>query len=261
MLLRERLGQATAALAARQRRLVLDLTSSIYPVEPVSPAVAAAVDIGAALAGSGFVSSAASVAAVRGPGGARAVTAAGGLITGATLPASPLVSTSGRGMATSPGSLAPLGSVSSLGLPSGSLGMGSLDAPPKAAPTGPVRFAIRRIVLPVLSAALANMDDEEMSTAFGHTAHVLTLIAKYLHVPLRYRLLCTGSRSSIVNDVTSIEYPLYANGVDRERFECACYLLNLDIRQLLIAQRVSTVAGFHATLENLDALLVAILPR
>jgi hypothetical protein len=60
LLLRERLSVVEAALSARQRRLLGEL-SLVFPIEVVNAAAAAAADIGAALAGSGFVSGASGV--------------------------------------------------------------------------------------------------------------------------------------------------------------------------------------------------------
>ncbi len=55
LLLRERLSVVEAAVSARQRRLLGELCL-LFPIEVVNAAAAAAADIGAALAGSGFVS-------------------------------------------------------------------------------------------------------------------------------------------------------------------------------------------------------------
>lgn len=77
-------------------------------------------------------------------------------------------------------------------------------------------------------------DDEALSTAYGHTAHIVLMLGKYMNVNLRYRIVHYSSRSYVVDDVqnSQTEYPLYRKGVDRERFERAVYYLNSNVKQV-----------------------------
>jgi hypothetical protein len=81
------------------------------------------------------------------------------------------------------------------------------------------------------------MDEEKVSTALGYTAHLITMIARYLQVPLRYPINPMSSKSRILDRVSkhfagSKEFPLYSKGVDRPRFEYGVYLMNKDIEQV-----------------------------
>ncbi|XP_060207420.1 vacuolar protein sorting 38-like isoform X2 [Lycium barbarum] len=95
---------------------------------------------------------------------------------------------------------------------------------------------------------------QRSATALGYVAHVVTLMASYLQVPLRYPLRLGGSRSYIrdyapsieppsSSDLTSsssvcansrpVEFPLFLDGQDSTRAAYAVFLLNKDIEQLL----------------------------
>ncbi|XP_010326839.1 UV radiation resistance-associated gene protein-like isoform X1 [Solanum lycopersicum] len=119
---------------------------------------------------------------------------------------------------------------------------------------------------------------QRSATALGYVAHVVTLIASYLQVPLRYPLRFGGSRSYIrdyapsvepsSSDLTSssavstnsrpVEFPLFLEGQDSTRAAYAVFLLNKDIEQLLnyIGGRST---GPRHVLANLKELLRIIL--
>lgn len=50
------------------------------------------------------------------------------------------------------------------------------------------------------------MDDETLAVALGYTCHVVSMIARFLQLPLRYPVNSLGSRSTIV-DLTSEKVP------------------------------------------------------
>ncbi|KAG5588506.1 hypothetical protein H5410_048940 [Solanum commersonii] len=94
---------------------------------------------------------------------------------------------------------------------------------------------------------------QRSATALGYVAHVVTLIASYLQVPLRYPLRFGGSRSyirdyapsiepsssdlitssSVSTNSRPVEFPLFLEGQDSTRAAYAVFLLNKDIEQLL----------------------------
>jgi predicted nucleic acid-binding Zn-ribbon protein len=47
-------------------------------------------------------------------------------------------------------------------------------------------------------------EEEALSTAHGYAAHLVVMLAKYLDVPLRYRVRLRGSRSGIYNELHSM---------------------------------------------------------
>ncbi|TPX45942.1 hypothetical protein SeMB42_g03844 [Synchytrium endobioticum] len=81
-------------------------------------------------------------------------------------------------------------------------------------------------------------DEDKIATALGYTAHLITMIAYYLQVPLRYAIRPMSLRSSIRDRVTrqyqdNPEFPLYSKGNDRFRFDYGVFLLNKDVEQLM----------------------------
>lgn len=120
---------------------------------------------------------------------------------------------------------------------------------------------IRGLALPPLPAQLLALDDEHAATAMGYAAHLLLLLAKLWGVPLRYRLLCQGSRCHVLDDVTQTEFPLFTAGGDRDRFECAWLLLNKNVHQLARARGLTVSGNFYQLLDILDLLIAQELPR
>ena len=76
--------------------------------------------------------------------------------------------------------------------------------------------------------ALVGCDEEMLSTALGHTCHMVQLMAKYSCVCLRYEPIAMGSRSAM-RDMTlspsktnlkdGNDFPLFAKGQDRGRLQ------------------------------------------
>lgn len=103
------------------------------------------------------------------------------------------------------------------------------------------RYSIRGLELP--DRDLHTFPEEQISTALGYACHLVSLLAKYLQVPLRYFPQPLASRSSMRDEVLNhaMEYPLYFKGVDQNAFETGVLMLRRDVRQLLNAQGVSAM--------------------
>lgn len=119
---------------------------------------------------------------------------------------------------------------------------------------------------------------QRSATALGYVAHVVTLIAFYLEVPLRYPLRLGGSHSYIndyapsvdpgPSDLSSntllsthlkpVEFPLFLDGQDTTRAAYAVFLLNKDLEQLLNFIGIKSLGPRHV-LANLKELLRIIL--
>ncbi|XP_031273107.1 UV radiation resistance-associated gene protein-like isoform X2 [Pistacia vera] len=114
---------------------------------------------------------------------------------------------------------------------------------------------------------------QRSATALGYIAHVVSLTASYLQVPLRYPLRLGGSRSYINDYAPSIEpsssdlslstlstntkpveFPLFLDGQDTTRAAYAVFLLNKDVEQLLNFIGVKSLGPRHV-LANLKELL------
>uniref|UniRef100_A0A6B2L988 Uncharacterized protein n=1 Tax=Arcella intermedia TaxID=1963864 RepID=A0A6B2L988_9EUKA len=100
-----------------------------------------------------------------------------------------------------------------------------------------------------------NQDDELMAVALGHICSLVGLIARYLDVPLRYKMVPRCSRS-FIHDTNQIQFPLFTKKGDRKQLERGLFLLNKNIEQLLHSQKVDV--NFFHTLPNLNALLGAL---
>ncbi|XWS09158.1 hypothetical protein CRYUN_Cryun40dG0062300 [Craigia yunnanensis] len=115
---------------------------------------------------------------------------------------------------------------------------------------------------------------QRSATALGYVAHVVSLIASYLQVPLRYRLRLGGSHSYIKDHAPSVEptssdlswntslsanvkpaeFPLFLEGQDTTRAAYAVFLLNKDIEQLLNFIGIRSLGPRHV-LANLKELM------
>ncbi|ORX84944.1 hypothetical protein BCR32DRAFT_291002 [Anaeromyces robustus] len=124
----------------------------------------------------------------------------------------------------------------------------------------PLIYTIGGIPLPNSRYEGYNLDD--ISTALGYSCHLITVIADYLDVVLRYPIKSMSSRSIIVDPLSKEcqplnEFPLFAKKLNDNRFIYGVFLLNKDIEQLLnyIKQNVSNLRN---TLPNLRKLLYKI---
>ncbi|GAA5794773.1 hypothetical protein HPULCUR_000119 [Helicostylum pulchrum] len=122
------------------------------------------------------------------------------------------------------------------------------------------QFRIRGIHLP--NSIYEGQNDELIATALGFTAHLVSMLAFYLEIPLRYPTVPMGSRATITDVVSLIsgsrDFPLYAKGVDRYRFEFGVFLLNKNIEQLMNAYGL-IVMDLRHTLPNIHYFIQAIL--
>ncbi|EPB81539.1 hypothetical protein HMPREF1544_11593 [Mucor circinelloides 1006PhL] len=122
------------------------------------------------------------------------------------------------------------------------------------------QFRIRGIYLP--NSVYDGQNDEMIATALGFTAHLVSMLAYYLEIPLRYPTTPMSSRSTIKDLVSLIsgsrDFPLYAKGVDRYRFEFGVFLLNKNIEQLMNAYGLIVIDLRH-TLPNIHYFIQAIL--
>ncbi|CDH57105.1 uv radiation resistance protein [Lichtheimia corymbifera JMRC:FSU:9682] len=122
------------------------------------------------------------------------------------------------------------------------------------------QFCIRGVYLP--NSVYTGCNDESIATALGFTAHLVSMLAFYLSIPLRYPITPMSSRATIKDPVSSINgpttFPLYAKGVDRYRFEFGVFLLNKNIEQLMNAYGL-IVMDLRHTLPNIHYFIQAIL--
>jgi hypothetical protein len=125
-------------------------------------------------------------------------------------------------------------------------------------------FTIRSAPLPITN--LTSYDEEVISTALGYVAHMVFLLAKYVPVKLRYKIIFQGSRSMICDEYNfarqknseDATFPLYYRNVDEKRFEFACVLLNKNIDQLglvCVPDWTEKISNRTAMLSNLHLLL------
>ena len=91
---------------------------------------------------------------------------------------------------------------------------------------------------------MSAMDDDRASAALGFLAHLLTMLSKYLSLPLRHKVVANASRSAVHDGPVAL--PLFKAKVDRERFERATLLLERDVDGLLAARDVPGRPGERA---------------
>ena len=110
------------------------------------------------------------------------------------------------------------------------------------------------------SEIMRERDDTDLAVGLGWATHLTVMVSCLLGVPLRYPTTSAGSRSSIEDQVLDKipdkerEFPLYAKGVERVRFEYGVYLLNKNIAQLRWYCGIHT-SDLRPTLSNLHELL------
>uniref|UniRef100_A0A8C4R1D1 UV radiation resistance associated gene n=1 Tax=Eptatretus burgeri TaxID=7764 RepID=A0A8C4R1D1_EPTBU len=102
-------------------------------------------------------------------------------------------------------------------------------------------------------------EDPSIAVALGFTAHLVSMLALFLEVPLRYPLQQHGSRSRVQDLITDKlsdkerEFPLYSKGAERVHFEYGVYLLNKNVAQLRYCLGLNTT-DLRQTLPNLREL-------
>lgn len=119
---------------------------------------------------------------------------------------------------------------------------------------------------------------QRSTTALGYIAHAISLVASYLHVPLRYPVRLGGSHSYVKDYAPCVEptlsgsssaafvstnnkcleFPLFLDGQDVTRAAYAIFLLNKDVEQLLNCVGAKSLGPRHV-LANLKQLYRTIL--
>ncbi|GAA5858871.1 hypothetical protein JCM8547_007136 [Rhodosporidiobolus lusitaniae] len=134
----------------------------------------------------------------------------------------------------------------------------SLPSPP------PLLFSICALPLPNSSYTSPTYSDETLSSALGYAAQLTQTLAAYLGVPLCYPIRCSGSRSTVMDEISMMKgpraFPLYGKGVDSYRFDYGVFLLNKNIEQnaqLMHSQNL-TVLDLRNTLPNLKTLVLSL---
>ena len=141
----------------------------------------------------------------------------------------------------------------------------SADAHGAAANPSQHQFTVAGIPLPDDIHHPATSDDQ-VSTALGFTCHLMTLISKYLDIPMRYKIVCKFSRSVILDEgrvgirSTVAAYPLFRERgvVDREQLDYGLVLLMRNVDTLLYRRQVEFRGGWNV-LAKLDRLLSSLI--
>ncbi|XP_077302726.1 UV-resistance associated gene isoform X2 [Arctopsyche grandis] len=107
------------------------------------------------------------------------------------------------------------------------------------------------------SDGLRQVPEAHLAVALGRSAHVAALAAGLLAVPLRHPLRLMGSRTKVIDHLSSQnhEIPLFARNKDSVMFRYGLYLLNKNIVQLLWATHRIIPPDPKDTLSNLRKLL------
>ncbi|EDQ89953.1 uncharacterized protein MONBRDRAFT_7718 [Monosiga brevicollis MX1] len=101
----------------------------------------------------------------------------------------------------------------------------------------------------------------------GYVCHVLTLLSKYMNIPMRHPITYLGSRSSICDLSKELvqgqprRYQLYYNKRDKDSYITALRLLNGNVMQFLSLFRVRQRTDRPALLMDLRKLMRAIHDR
>lgn len=120
-------------------------------------------------------------------------------------------------------------------------------------------FSIHDVHLPN-SENFSGHDETMIAIALGYVCHILLMISQFLNVPLRYSIHFYGSRSTIMDHISSHlpektrEFPLYSKGKEKRCFEYGVFLLNKNVAQLRIYSGLMT-RDLSATLPNLSSLI------
>ncbi|TYJ54739.1 hypothetical protein B9479_004587 [Cryptococcus floricola] len=117
---------------------------------------------------------------------------------------------------------------------------------------------------PPLTLPNHKIDERTTSSALALSAHLVQLLANLSGLPgggLPYPITCAGSKSA-VRDVVSVmqgarNFPLFARGVERYRYEYGVFLLNKDIEMLMQEANIRLL-DLRQTLPNLKTLLLTL---
>ena len=110
---------------------------------------------------------------------------------------------------------------------------------------------------------MKDREDKDLGVGLGWVAHLTTMVASLLGVPLRYPVTSSGSCSMITNEVSEKlgekekDFPLFAKGQERYRFDYGVYLLSQNICQLRWLSHSLPTADLKPLLANLSELVSA----
>lgn len=111
------------------------------------------------------------------------------------------------------------------------------------------RYCIRNLRIPadIYGGGVA---EEELSAALGFLCHLISLVSKYLSVPLRYRVFCNSSRSAIQDDTATI-FPLFqARAVERDQLGHGVLLLHRNVECILKTRDIDFQSQEHILVKS-----------
>ena len=116
-------------------------------------------------------------------------------------------------------------------------------------------------------------DDTDLAVGLGWVAHLATMVSSLLAAPLRYPVLSAGSRSQVRDDILmdraghplpdkERDFPLYAKGVERIKFDYGVWRLNQNVSQLRWLCDLETTKELQpCTLRSLAGLISSFQPQ
>ena len=110
---------------------------------------------------------------------------------------------------------------------------------------------------------MKDREDKDLGVGLGWVAHLTSMVASLLGVPLRYPITSSGSCSLITNEVSDKlgekekDFPLFAKNQERYRFDYGVYLLSQNICQLRWLSHSLPTADLKPLLANLSELVTA----
>lgn len=110
---------------------------------------------------------------------------------------------------------------------------------------------------------MKDREDKDLGVGLGWVAHLTSMVASLLGVPLRYPVTSSGSCSLITNEVSDKlgekekDFPLFAKNQERYRFDYGVYLLSQNICQLRWLSHSLPTADLKPLLANLSELVTA----
>ena len=111
------------------------------------------------------------------------------------------------------------------------------------------------------SELMKDREDKDLGVGLGWVTHLTSMVASLLGVPLRYPVTSSGSCSMITNEVSEKlgekerDFPLFAKGQERYRFDYGVYLLSQNICQLRWLSNSLPTADLKPLLANLSELV------
>jgi len=99
---------------------------------------------------------------------------------------------------------------------------------------GEGNFSIGGLEIPSDASAIFMKDDEHISTALGFVCHTVTMLSKYLQIPLPNKIMFNASRSMVCDQLFSgTEFPLFKRGVEKDKLERGLQLLDRNLDEIM----------------------------